>query len=41
MHSYTVGKAIETVDWDEVAETEEYQGRQVKIYLIAVVYTSG
>jgi len=41
VHSYTVGKAIETVDWDAVTETVEYQGRQVKIYLIAVVYTSG
>jgi hypothetical protein len=41
VHSYTVGKAIETVDWKAVAESVEYQGRQVKIYLIAVVYTSG
>jgi hypothetical protein len=41
VHSYTVGKAIETVDWDAVTETVEYQARQVKAYLIAVVYTSG
>jgi NAD dependent epimerase/dehydratase family enzyme len=41
VHSYTVGKATETVDWDKVTKTVEYQGRRVKIYLIAVVYTSG
>jgi hypothetical protein len=41
VHSYTVGKAIETVDWDAIEEKIEYQGGQVKIYLIAVVYTSG
>jgi len=41
LHSYTVGKAIETVEWDSVSDTVEYQGQQVKIFLIAVVYTSG
>jgi len=41
VHSYTVGKAIEAVDWDAIEETIEYQGQQVKVYLIAVVYTSG
>lgn len=41
LHSYTVGKAIETVDWDSVTETVEYGGAQHKVYLIAVVYTSG
>jgi hypothetical protein len=40
-HSYTVGKAIETVDWDSVTQTVEFEGRQVKIFLVAVVYTSG
>jgi hypothetical protein len=41
LHSYTVGKAIETVDWDMVIETIEFNGSLYKIYLIAVVYTSG
>ena len=41
LHSYTLGKAIEKVDWGSVTDTAEYNGRTVKIYLIAVVYTSG
>ena len=41
LHSYTLGKAIETVDWDVVEETLEYDGKTYKVYLIAVVYTSG
>jgi len=41
LHSYTLGKAIETVDWESVTETVEYEGKEVKVYLIAVVYTSG
>jgi hypothetical protein len=41
LHSYTVGKAIESVDWSSVTETVEYKGIEVKVYLIAVVYTSG
>jgi hypothetical protein len=41
LHSYTVGKAIETVDWDSVTETVELNGKMYKVYLIAVVYTSG
>lgn len=41
LHSYTLGKAIETVDWDSVAETVEFNGHKYKVYLIAVVYTSG
>jgi hypothetical protein len=41
LHSYTVGKAIETVDWDTVTEIVEYDGKQYRLYLIAVVYTSG
>jgi hypothetical protein len=39
--NYTVAKAIETVDWDQVEETVEIDGRQAKIYLLAVVYISG
>lgn len=41
LHSYTLGKAIEDVDWDKVTETVEYNGEEYKIYLIAVIYTSG
>ena len=41
IHSYTVGKAIETVDWETVTESITYKGELIKVYLIAVVYTSG
>jgi hypothetical protein len=41
LHSYTLGKAIETVDWDSVTETIDHNGISYKIYLLAVVYTSG
>jgi hypothetical protein len=41
LHSYTLGKAIETVDWESVTETIEYNGVLYKVFLIAVVYTSG
>jgi len=41
LHSYTLGKAIESVDWDMDTETVEHEGKAYKAYLIAVVYTSG
>jgi hypothetical protein len=41
LHSYTLGKAIETVDWEQVTEMVEIDGMTYKVYLIAVVYTSG
>jgi hypothetical protein len=41
LHSYTLGKATETVDWDLVTETVTFNGNTYKVYLIAVVYTSG
>ena len=41
LHSYTVGKAIENVEWETVTDTVEFQGTVYKVYLIAVVYTSG
>jgi hypothetical protein len=41
LHSYTLGKAIDTVDWNSVSETVEYNGQIYKRYLIAVIYTSG
>lgn len=41
LHSYTLGKAIETIDWSSVTETIKHNNQVFKIYLIAVVYTSG
>ena len=41
LHSYTLGKAIETIDWDQVTKTVQHDGKTYKRYLIAVVYTSG
>jgi hypothetical protein len=41
VHSYTLGKATEDVDWSKVKDTIEFNGKIYKIYLIAVVYTSG
>ncbi len=41
LHSYTLGKAIETVDWEQVTETVSHGGETYKRYLIAIVYTSG
>jgi hypothetical protein len=41
LHSYTLGKATETVDWSSLKDTIEFNGHTYKIYLIAVVYTSG
>jgi hypothetical protein len=41
LHSYTLGKVIEAVDWPSVTETVLIEGREIKVYLIAVTYTSG
>lgn len=41
LHNYTLGKATETVDWDSVTETVDYNGKTYKVFLLAVVYTSG
>lgn len=41
LHSYTLGKAMENVEWDNISQTVELDGKQHKIYLIAVIYTSG
>lgn len=41
LHNYTLGKAIENVDWDSVTDAVEFNGKNYKIYLIAVVYKSG
>jgi hypothetical protein len=41
LHSYTLGKATETIDWSQVTETIQFNGQIYKVYAIAVVYTSG
>jgi hypothetical protein len=41
LHSYTLGKATETVDWSKVTETVTFNGQTYKAYPIAVFYTSG
>jgi hypothetical protein len=41
VHLYTLGKATETVDWDAVTDTITFNGQEYKVYLLAVVYTSG
>jgi hypothetical protein len=41
LRSSTLGKAIEAVDWDSVTDTVWFNGQAIKVYLIAVVYTSG
>ena len=41
LRHYTLGKVIETVDWESVTETVEHGGEMHKRALIAVVYTSG
>jgi len=41
LHSYTLGKATEAVDWSKATETIEFNGQTYKAYPIAVVYTSG
>lgn len=41
LHSYTLGKAIESVNWSNVSTTVEFNGQTYRAYPIAVVYTSG
>ncbi len=41
LHSYTLGKAIEAVEWQSVSQTVGHDGETFRAYLIAVVYTSG
>ncbi|KHO45993.1 MAG: hypothetical protein QJ16_C0015G0017, partial [archaeon GW2011_AR1] len=41
VHSYTLGKATEDVEWETVKDTVTYNGKKNKVYLIGVVYTSG
>jgi hypothetical protein len=41
LHNYTLAKAVDRVDWDTVTETVTINGKEYKVYLLAVVYTSG
>ena len=41
LHSYTLGKAIGSVNWSKLTTTVEFNGQTYKAYPIAVVYTSG
>ncbi len=41
LHSYTLEKVIKTLDWEQVTETVQHDGKTYKRYLIAAVYTSG
>ncbi len=41
LRNYTLGKVIETVDWQNVTETVEHKSVPHKRALLAVVYTSG
>jgi hypothetical protein len=41
LHNYTLAKATETIDWGSVTETVTFNGQEYKVYLLAVVYTSG
>ena len=41
IHSYTLGKITEDVDWEKVNQTVEFNGKPYKSYLIGVIYVSG
>jgi hypothetical protein len=41
IRNYTLGKVIETIDWDQVSETVAHEGERYRVALVAVVYTSG
>ncbi len=41
LHSYTVGKVLGDVDWDQITDTIEYNGKTYKKCLIAVTYHCG
>lgn len=41
LHNYTLGKAIEAVDWESVSVTVDHEGETCRAHLIAVIYTSG
>ena len=41
LHNYTLGKVIESVDWESVTETITAGGQTFSVHLTAIVYTSG
>jgi hypothetical protein len=41
LHIYTLGKATDTIDWDDVTDTIIFNGQEYKVFLLGVVYTSG
>jgi len=41
LHSYTVAKLTEEIEWDLVNETIEYNGEDYKVYLAACTYKTG
>jgi hypothetical protein len=41
LHSYTVAKCTELIDWDAIQPTIEYQGMKYKTYLAACTYHCG
>lgn len=41
VHSYTVAKLTETVNWDRITETVTHRGVKYKIALVACVYRAG
>lgn len=41
LHSYTVAKCIEDIDWDSVSDTIEHNGQPYKKYLTACTYHCG
>lgn len=41
LHSYTVAKCTEAIDWDSVTETVEFEGQTYKKYLAACTYHCG
>ena len=41
LHSYTVAKCTETIDWSTITETITYDGNSYKIYLASCTYHCG
>ena len=41
LHNYTMGKCIETVDWNSITDTITYNSTAYKKYLIGCTYHSG
>ena len=41
LHSYTVAKCTETIDWDSLSNNINYNGQNYKSYLVGCTYHSG